>query len=83
MRRWVRRDPRDEEDGMTDHQLLTVEEAAAHLRLNPQTVYRLLRAGKLPGVKVGRQWRVRLVDLEAHLTSPPVNPAREGNEAAP
>ena len=65
------------------HQLLTVEEAAAYLRVTPPTVYRLLRAGKLPGVKVGRQWRVRLVDLEAHLTSPPATPSREGSEAAP
>ncbi len=44
-----------EEHGVAEHQLLTVEEAAAHLRPNPQTVYRLLRVGKLPGVKVGRQ----------------------------
>ncbi len=68
---------------MAEHQLLTVEEAAAHLRLNPQTVYRLLRAGKLPGVKVGRQWRVRLVDLEAHLTAPSPKPSHSSNETAP
>ncbi len=68
---------------MAEHQLLTVEEAAAHLRLNPQTVYRLLRAGKLPGVKVGRQWRVRLVDLEAHLTAPSPKHSHSSNEAAP
>ncbi len=55
---------------MAEHQLLTVEEAAAHLRVNPQTVYRLLRAGKLPGVRVGRQWRVRRADLDAYLTVP-------------
>ncbi len=68
---------------MAQHQLLTVEEAAAYLRVTPPTVYRLLRAGKLPGVKVGRQWRVRLADLEALLTSPPAPSSRGGNEAAP
>src|SRR5215212_8775514 len=52
---------------MTDHALLTPEEAAAYLRVTPQTVYRLVRAGKLPGVKVGHLWRLRRVDLEAHL----------------
>ena len=52
---------------MADHELLTPEEAARYLRVNPQTVYRLLRGGRCPGVKVGRQWRIRKADLEAHL----------------
>lgn len=52
---------------MTDHELLTPEEAARYLRVNPQTVYRLLRGGNCPGVKVGRQWRIRRADLDAHL----------------
>ena len=46
------------------HAVLTPEEAAAYLRVNPQTVYRLLRAGKCPGVKIGRQWRIRRRDLD-------------------
>ena len=44
--------------------VLTPEEAAAYLRVNPQTVYRLLRAGRCPGVKIGRQWRIRRSDLD-------------------
>ena len=50
-----------------DHELLTCEEAAAYLRLHPRTVGRLLKAGHLPGVKVGRQWRLRKADLDAYL----------------
>lgn len=46
---------------------LTPEEAARYLRVNPQTLYRLLRSGRLPGVKVGRQWRIRKATLEAYL----------------
>jgi excisionase family DNA binding protein len=53
--------------GTDDHALLTPEEAAARLRVAPQTVYRLARAGKLPGVKVGHLWRIRRADLEAFL----------------
>ena len=49
------------------HDLLTCEEAAAHLRLHVRTVGRLLNQGKLPGVKVGRQWRLRRADLDAYL----------------
>ena len=52
---------------MADHELLTPEEAAPYLRVNPQTVYRLLRGRRCPGVKVGRQWRIRKADLEARL----------------
>ncbi len=37
---------------------MTVDEAAQYLRLNSSTVYRLVRRGDLPGVKVGKQWRL-------------------------
>lgn len=47
--------------------LLTVAEAAAILRLHPVTVQRLLRRGELPGVRVGRQWRIRRTDLDDRL----------------
>ena len=52
---------------MTEHELLTPEEAARYLRVNPQTVYRLLRCGDCPGFKIGRQWRIRRADLDARL----------------
>ncbi len=50
-----------------DHNLLTCDEAASYLRLHPRTVCRLLQQGKLPGVKIGRQWRIHRQDLETHL----------------
>lgn len=52
---------------MQQSETLTPEEAAAILRVNPQTVYRALRAGKLPGAKVGAQWRILRADLEEYL----------------
>ena len=48
-------------------EMLTCDEAAEYLRLHPRTVCRLLQQGKLPGVKVGRQWRILRADLDAHL----------------
>ena len=61
--------------------LLTPEEAAVYLRLNPQTTYRLLRSGHLPGVKIGRQWRIRKSSLDAYLDGEPV--ASAGRASSP
>jgi excisionase family DNA binding protein len=49
--------------------LLTPEEAAARLHLSPITVKKWLRAGRLPGVKLGGKglWRVRESDLAAYI----------------
>lgn len=37
--------------------LMTVEELADHLRLSERTIYRLLKKGNIPGIKVGGRWR--------------------------
>ncbi|RJK96076.1 helix-turn-helix domain-containing protein [Vallicoccus soli] len=37
---------------------LTVAEVAAVMRVSKMTVYRLVHAGELPAVKVGRSYRV-------------------------
>jgi len=39
-------------------QLLTVEEVAAILRTHPDVIYRLIRAKRLPAVRLGRAVRV-------------------------
>jgi excisionase family DNA binding protein len=46
---------------------LTTEEVLAYLQVNLRTVYRLIDAGKLPAVRVGRQWRFRRRDIDAWL----------------
>ena len=37
--------------------MMTLEEVAGYLRLHTSTIYRLVRAGVIPGVKIGGQWR--------------------------
>lgn len=37
---------------------LTPQEVAAHLRVSPAVVLRLLRRGDLPALRVGRLWRI-------------------------
>jgi excisionase family DNA binding protein len=57
---------------MEHDEVLTSKDAAKLLRLNPETVRRLLREGLLPGRKVGlRQWRIRRVDLDEYLRAVP------------
>jgi excisionase family DNA binding protein len=41
-----------------DVRFLTVAEVAAIMRVSKMTVYRLVHAGDLPAVKVGRSYRV-------------------------
>jgi excisionase family DNA binding protein len=48
---------------------LTTEEVLDYLQVNLRTVYRLIKAGKIPAVRVGRQWRFRKRDIDVWLES--------------
>lgn len=50
-----------------DEIFLTTEEVLEYLQVNLRTVYRLIKAGKIPAVRVGRQWRFRKRDIDAWL----------------
>lgn len=47
--------------------LLTVSEVAAAMRVSNMTVYRLIKGGELPAVRVGKNYRLREADLERFL----------------
>ena len=59
--------------------LMTIEEVAEYLRFHPSTVYRLVRQGRLPAVKVGKQWRFHRQALEDWLRANTTT----GNNSAP
>ena len=40
-------------------EVMTVQELAEYLKLDPQTVYRRFRRGELPGVKIGKAIRFK------------------------
>ena len=46
---------------------LTTEEVLTYLKVTPRTIYRLIRTGELPAVRIGRQWRFRREDLDSWL----------------
>ncbi len=50
-------------------EVMTVNEVAQYLRVNPQTVYRKAKAGELPAVRIGRAIRFRRAELEGWLKS--------------
>lgn len=52
---------------MTDETFLTTEEVLDYLQVNLRTIYRLIKAGKIPAVRIGRQWRFRRKDLDVWL----------------
>ena len=54
---------------MIDETFLTTEEVLEYLQVNLRTVYRLIKAGKIPAVRLGRQWRFRKRDIDAWLDS--------------
>jgi excisionase family DNA binding protein len=54
---------------MMEDPFLTTEEVLEYLQVNLRTIYRLIKAGKIPAVRVGRQWRFRKSDIDAWLES--------------
>lgn len=61
--------------------LLTIEKVASFLQVSPSSVYRWIKAGKLPAIKLGhRQVRVRQTDLEAYIRSHLTTPAQMEEE---
>lgn len=55
--------------GLSKARFLTVQEVADLMRVSSMTVYRLIKAGDLPAVRVGRSFRVSELDVDTYLAS--------------
>jgi excisionase family DNA binding protein len=44
-------------------EVLTVTELCTYLKVDRSTVYRLIKAGKLPAFKVGGDWRFNVEEI--------------------
>ncbi len=40
-------------------EMMTIEQVAKYLKLKPQTVYKWAQEGRIPGAKIGKEWRFR------------------------
>jgi excisionase family DNA binding protein len=47
--------------------VLTVNELSDYLKVHPTTIYRLLKAGQLPGFRIGSDWRFNVEEIERWL----------------
>jgi excisionase family DNA binding protein len=54
-------------DLMTHQLLLTPSDVAKRLQMNERTVTQWLRKGHLRGFKIGKEWRISDVDLDAFI----------------
>jgi len=52
---------------MNENALMNVKQLAEYLQLKPGTVYTWAQKGKLPAIKVGRNWRFRKEEIDAWL----------------
>lgn len=52
---------------LAEGRFATVAEVARQLRVSNMTVYRLVKAGQLPAVRVGRGYRIREQDVLRYL----------------
>ena len=57
--------------------LLTVGEVANMMRVSNMTVYRLIKAGHLAAIRVGKNYRIRRTDVDRYLTDRSVNAGGE------
>ena len=53
--------------GLSKARFLTVQEVADLMRVSSMTVYRLIKAGELPAVRVGKSYRLREDDVDKYL----------------
>ncbi len=52
---------------LLDQEILTVEQAAEYLQVHRITLYKYIREGLLPAVRLGKMYRLYRRDVEAFL----------------
>ncbi len=60
------------------HDLLTAREVADVMRVSTMTVYRLIKSGELPAIRVGKHLRIRERDVAKFLDERIVGSITEG-----
>jgi excisionase family DNA binding protein len=53
---------------MTEDTVFTVQELASYLRMQPVTIYKHAKCGKLPCFKVGANWRFKKATIDRWIS---------------
>ncbi len=53
---------------MAEENVFTVQELATYLRMKPVTIYKHVKAGKLPAFKVGANWRFKKATIDRWIS---------------
>ncbi len=62
---------------------LTTEQVANILQVHPFTILKLLKEGKLKGIKLGRVYRIKESDIQEFLEGRSINNGKSHNHSAP
>lgn len=54
---------------MPEEYVFTVQELAKYLKMKPVTIYKHAKEGKLPGFKVGANWRFKKATIDNWISS--------------
>lgn len=54
-------------NGVLGERLLTVGEVAKAMRVSNMTVYRLIKSGQLQAIRVGKNYRIREIEVDRYL----------------
>lgn len=57
------------DEATSSSRYLTVREVAGTLRVSNMTVYRLINAGELPALRIGKSFRLRQEDVDGYLAT--------------
>jgi excisionase family DNA binding protein len=63
--------------GGTDFELLSIPDVCQQLGMGKSWVYRRLKSGEIPSIKLGHNIKVKREDLEQYLASQRYQPPRE------
>ena len=54
---------------LPDNDILTMKELASYLKIAEKTAYKYALEGKIPGFKVGGNWRFRKQDIDLWISN--------------
>lgn len=65
------------------HEIFTLDEVAAYLKVGKRTVYRLAATGRIPGFKVGGGWRFQRQEIDQWIKRRTIEFRGDDNSSGP